>query len=152
MTLFSLLVLSFLIFSNGCAPKDRKDSSMSETGGVLQDKGQGWCLDVKSGRMWQIERGGMFSSLQEAEQYAENLQLGGYDNWRLPTKTELFDLHYIFYWKKNGDCSMKRTKEYWALEEGGATVGHWETYLLCAPNYKYVKSLGTKGYVRAVRQ
>jgi hypothetical protein len=47
---------------------------------------------------------------------------------------------------------MKRTGQYWAFGEGRATLGHWETYLLCAPNHKYVKSPGTKGYVRAVRQ
>jgi hypothetical protein len=70
MTLLSLTVLSFLILSNGCAYKDRKDSFVDETVGVLQDKGQGVCLNVRSGRMWQIERGGKFSSLQEAEQYA----------------------------------------------------------------------------------
>lgn len=152
MTLLSLTVLSFLILSNGCAYKDRKDSFVDETVGVLHDKGQGVCLNVRSGRMWQIERGGKFSSLKEAEQYAVNLQLGGYDDWRLPTKTELFDLYYIFFWKNNGDCSMKRTGEYWAFGKGRATLGHWETYLLCAPNHKYVKSLDTKGYVRAVRQ
>jgi len=151
MNLLSLIVLSFLILNNGCALKDEKDSSMSETSGLLQDEGQGVCLHVSSGSMWQIERGGMFSSFQEAKQYAENLQTGGYDDWRLPTKTELFNLYYIFFWENNGDCTMKRTGEYWALEEGRVILGHWETYLLCAPNHKYVKSHRTKGYVRAIR-
>ena len=151
MNLLSLIVLSFLIISNGCASKDRKDSSMSDTHGVLQDKGQGVCMDVNSGKMWQIERGGIFSTYQEAEQYAVNLRLGGYDDWRLPRKAELFDLHYIFYWKKNGNCNLKHTGEYWTLDEGRSTLGHWETFILCEPNFKYEKSLKTKGYVRAVR-
>ena len=149
--LFSLMALSFLFFSNGCASKERTDSSMGDTDGVFQDKGQGVCLDVNSGIMWQVERGGKFSSLQEAKQYAENLQLGGHDDWRLPTKTELNDLHFVFYWKKNGNCNLKHTGEYWILNEGKSSLGHWETYILCEPNFKYVKSLGTKGYVRAVR-
>ena len=151
MNLLSLIVLSFFILSNGCASKARNDSSLSDTAGVLQDNGRGMCLDVNSGKTWQIERGDKFSSYQEAEQYAVNLRLGGYDDWRLPRKTELFDLHYIFYWKKNGNCNLKYTGEYWALDEKSSILGHWETYILCEPNFKYVESLVTKGYVRAVR-
>lgn len=149
-SLFLIIVL-FLIFGNGCASKDRSDSSINDTDGVLIYKGQGVCLDVKSGKMWQVEREGEFSSDQDAEQYAADLQLGGYDDWRLPTKTELYRLHYIIYWKENGECNLKSTGEYWARDEWGSTLGHWETFLLCAPNFKYVKSVGTKGFVRAVR-
>ncbi len=151
MTVLSLIVF-VSVLSNGCASKERKDSPLSDNNGVLLEKEPGVCLDVSSGKMWLKKRGGLFSSFQEAEQYAAQLRSGGYDDWRLPTKKELFNLHYIFYWKKNGDCTIKRSGEYWALAEGEPTLGHWETYILCAPNYRYVESPGTKGYVRAIRE
>lgn len=151
LSLLSMLIALFLILGNGCTAKKRKDSSIDDRQGVLQDNGQGVCLNVDTGRMWQIKRGGKFSSFQEAKQYAENLKLGGYDDWRLPTKQELFSLHFIVYWKKNGNCKLKYPGEYFILDEDEVSLGHWQTYILCEPNFKYVQSLGTKGFVRAVR-
>jgi hypothetical protein len=152
MILFFAIPISFIVISLGCASKEKKGSSVTDNSAVLQKIGQDVCLDVNSEKMWQIEREGIFSSYEEAEQYAVHLRLGGYDDWRLPTKSELFDLHYIFYWKKNGNCTLKSSGEYWTFDDGKPSLGHWETHFLCEPNYKYVKSLGTKGYVRAVRK
>ena len=149
--LLFLITLLFLILNCGCVPKKEGSYSAGGSNGVLRDKGQGVCLDVDSGRMWQVERVGKFSSVHEAKRYAENLELGGHDDWRLPTKTELFDLHYKFFWKKNGNCNLKQAGEYFIVDDDESSLGHWETYFLCDPNYKYVKALGTKGFVRAVR-
>lgn len=153
MRLAVLLVL-FSILPAGCALNQNSlDSISGASNDILQDNGQGICLDLNSGKMWQLGRGGAFFSLQDAQQYAEDLQLGGYDDWRLPTKEELFDLHNRFFLKENGNCSMKRGGEYWSADKKGKpALGHWETYHLCGPGFKYVKSVGTKGYVRAIRK
>ncbi|MDH3328865.1 MAG: DUF1566 domain-containing protein [Desulfobulbaceae bacterium] len=128
------------------------DSSGDETNKVFQYEGDGICLDIRTGRMWQVERGGSFSSLQEAEQYAANMKIGGHNDWRLPTRAELYDLHDIFFWEKNGNCTMNTTGDFWtASEKGEKPLGHWETYYLCGPEFKYSESLGSDGYVRAVR-
>jgi len=151
--LLCLCVCSFLIFCYGCVSRQNGvDSSRDKKNGVLQYDGEGICLDIRTGRMWQVERGGLFSSLQEAEQYAVNMKLGGHNDWRLPTRAELYDLHDIFFWEKNGSCTMTITGDFWtASEKGKKPLGHWETYYLCGPEFKYSESLGTDGYVRAVR-
>ena len=148
-----LLALSIITFLFGCGPKQNgTDTSGNGANTGLRYVDNEVCLEVRTGRMWQTVKGGSFSSLQEAEKYTQSLELGGYADWRLPTRDELFSLHYIFFWEKNGDCAMNRTGEYWSVSEGEkATPGHWETYFLCNPEYKYVNSLRKKGYVRAVR-
>lgn len=150
-------ILSVIITNFGCAAiqKTAGDSAAGSKA-VLQADGKGICLDGENGRMWQMERSNSpFSTLQEAQQYAGNLRLGGYSDWRLPNREELFSLHYIFQWQKNGDCAMKRSGDYWVVgDKGEPAPGHWETYYLCGPEYTFVsfkgKGLG-KGYVRAVR-
>ena len=152
LNLLFLAVLLCFIFGCGCAPKGEKGSVVNDSAGVLLDEGKGVCLDATTGKMWQVKRGGRFSSLEEANQYAANLQLADYDDWRLPSQDELFTLHYIYFWKKNGDCSMNRRGEYWtATAEAEPYPGHWETEVLCSPVHKYVNSVRKKGYVRAVR-
>ncbi len=49
-------------------------------------------LDTRTGLMWQravpVER----FTWVEAKAYAKGLRLGGYEDWRLPTKEELLSL------------------------------------------------------------
>jgi hypothetical protein len=138
-----LFVCTLYILSYGCATQHKS---------IIQFKDQGICQEIKSGRMWQIDKGGKFSSLEEAERYAASLQLGGYNDWRVPTREEYFQLHYIFSERKNNDCAMNLKGEYWSMPEGEEPdLGHWETYFLCGAEFKYVESYGMEGYVRAVR-
>ncbi len=145
--------LAYVLIGSGCAPKQNEaDLYGGGKDGLLRAKGKEICQEVKSGKMWQVEKEGIFSSLQEAEQYAANLKLGGYDDWRLPTKTELFNLFHMFFWKENNDCVMNRSGEFWSVsKDRESTLGQWEAYNLCGPEYRYVESIKTKGYVRAVR-
>ncbi|MHB8809134.1 MAG: Lcl C-terminal domain-containing protein [Desulfobulbaceae bacterium] len=102
--------------------------------------------------MWQVNKGGKFSTLAEAQDYAAHLRLGGYEGWRLPTMEESLGLLQIIFWKQNGDCRMDSQGDYWtASSDGQASLGHWEDYLLCGSEFKYVRSLKSKGYVRAIR-
>jgi len=143
MSLLYLSVCILIILNNGCVSKQNS---------LVKLKDQGICKEITTGKMWQIDKGGKFTSLNEAESYATSLQLGGFNDWRVPTKDEYFQLHYLFSEGKNNDCAMNSNGDFWAISEGEEpTLGHWETYHLCGAEFKYVESLETTGYVRAVR-
>ena len=145
MILFCLSVSTFIL-SYGCASQQKS---------MIQLKDQGICQEIKSGRMWQLDKGGKFSSLDEAEKYATSLHLGGYNDWRVPTRDEYFQLHTLFFSLgigTNNDCAMDFNGDFWSVPKGEEpTLGHWEAYFLCGTEIKYVESYGIEGYVRAVR-
>lgn len=146
--LFSLVLLT----GYGCAARQAASTGTSSDVLLLAQEGGEICQEIRSGRMWQVAKGGAFSTLEEAQEYAANLRLGGYDGWRLPTTEESLNLMQIFFWKQNGDCSMNSIGDFWTVSsDGQASLGHWEDYLLCGPEFKYVKSLKQKGYVRTIR-
>ena len=137
-----LLSLVFLSLS-GCAGKSNRQTR-------LHNLGNGVCQDTVSGRMWQLEKSKMTTSLKDAEQYAQTLNLGGYTDWRLPTVDELYDLNYIFDLFQNGDCTLEREGNYWSGEKDGqGKAGAWAISDQCDPERQYAPA--TKGYVRAVR-
>ena len=138
----------------GCVSSQQETLTASEIKqSALYSEEAGICQERNSSRMWQVEKGETFSSLRAAESYAENLELGGYDDWRLPTREELLQLHKIFFWKKNGNCSMNQKGDYWYSSGSREyAIGRFETqYLFCGPEFKFVESRRGKGYVRAVR-
>jgi hypothetical protein len=55
------------------------------------DNGDGTVTDNVTGLMWEQAPTGDYS-WEEAQEYCENLELGGYDDWRLPTLKELFSI------------------------------------------------------------
>ena len=55
------------------------------------DNGDGTVTDLTTGLMWQKTPGGK-TTYTEAAAHAETFQLGGYDDWRLPTIKELYSL------------------------------------------------------------
>ena len=117
----------------------------------LVDLGNGICQDTASGLMWLKKKGDVFNTWENATAYADQLEYGGYTDWRLPTKNELYSLQDIFFWKKNGGCLIDTAGSYWSgLTQKDAASGYWETYYLCSPEYKFVDTPG-KGRVRAVR-
>jgi uncharacterized protein DUF1566 len=110
----------------------------------------GVCQDTKTGLIWQTEKSKTIKSLAEAQEYTASLGTGGYNNWRLPTVTELYDLYMTFDLHQNGDCQMKVEGTYWSDEpdlEG--RVGTWELDDNCDPERQYIPK--QKGQVRAVR-
>ena len=140
-----VLIFLALVFLSlqGCAGKSNRQAR-------LQNLGNGVCQDTVSGQMWQIEKSTMTTSLKDAEQYAKNLTLGGYKDWRLPTMYELYDLNNLFDVFENGDCDMNRKGSYWSGEKNGeGKAGAWEIGDQCDPVRQYAP--GNKGYVRAVR-
>jgi len=53
------------------------------------DKGNDTVTDVAAGLMWQKADSGKEMNWEKALEYAENLELGGYSDWRLPNAKEL---------------------------------------------------------------
>jgi TIR domain/Protein of unknown function (DUF1566) len=54
---------------------------------------EGVYLDPKTKLMWTIEDNGRYVNWHEASEYARQLRLGGYSDWRLPTIEELKQLY-----------------------------------------------------------
>lgn len=148
---YFFLFLVMILTGYGCAAR-QTGATGAEKVGLLRAQGEEICQETRSGRMWQVAKGGMFSTIEEAQEYVANLQLGGHDDWRLPTTEESLKLMQLFFWKQNGDCSMNSQGDFWTVSSAGkGSLGHWEDYPLCGSEFKYVKSLKTKGYVRAIR-
>lgn len=57
-----------------------------------EDHGDGTVTDSKTGLMWQQIPSTSDYSWQEAVDYCENLELNGYDDWRMPSLKELFSI------------------------------------------------------------
>lgn len=53
------------------------------------NNGDGTVTDLATGLMWQLADDGQTRDWEEALDYAENLELAGYDDWRLPDIKEL---------------------------------------------------------------
>ena len=110
----------------------------------------GICQDTMTGTMWQKERSQTLSTIEDARLYAGKSRLGGYNDWRLPTVFELYDLHFINDLKVASNCTMKLEGNFWTDEQDGeGLVGAWEIGDQCDPERQYFKS--AKGFVRLVR-
>jgi len=53
------------------------------------DNEDGTVTDLSTGLMWQMSDGGQARNWESALEYAENLELAGYSDWRLPNVKEL---------------------------------------------------------------
>jgi len=117
----------------------------------LQKTADGICTQPDSGLMWQQDGSGPFHSWEAAKAYADELTLGGYSDWRLPTTTELYVLHNILELKPRGGCRPGVGGSLWSgATKAEASVGYWESYPLCGGSeYRYHK--GKHGHVLAVR-
>ena len=144
--------IAYALILNGCVAQQDATGSDVSKGGLFLAEGEMICHDVLTNKMWQFVKEGPFSSLDEAERYAAELRLGGYGDWRLPTKSELFELFYIHYWKNDGTCVMNHRGEFWMVSKNQEpSLGHWEDDLLCGPEFKFVESIKQNGFVRAIR-
>ena len=110
----------------------------------------GLILEKRSGLTWQMERSKKFRSLGAVEKFLHRLNQGPYQDWRLPTKWELYDFIAKFDLKKNGDISVPFEGSYWLKDDNGTIhPGSWETGDQCGPERMFFST--KSGYVRAVR-
>ncbi len=143
-SLMTSLILALVVTLAGCAGMSAKNAQLSiPDQGILQDN--------DSGLMWQLERSKIFNTYKEAQAFVEQLNLGGYDDWRLPTIYELYDLNFLFDLHKNGNITLNREGNYWSgKKDGDGMIGAWAiSAQQCDPARVYEP--GTAGYVRAVR-
>jgi len=132
---------------------------------AFQDNGDGTVTDLNTGLMWQAAPSSQSFSWQEAVDYAEDLTLGGYDDWRVPSTKELFsisDFSEGWPYLDTGTFdlagrSVSKDEQYWAsyyvgLTHGGAPsafgVNHATGHIKAYP----AQVSGPMGnYVRVVR-
>ncbi|MFR9650647.1 MAG: DUF1566 domain-containing protein [Rikenellaceae bacterium] len=88
----------------------------------FKDNGDGTVTDLNSGLMWQQVPPSEGSTWAKAKEYCENLELGGYTDWRMPTLKELFSisnfeqgwpyLDTLYFKLSNGEVT--KDEQYWA--------------------------------------
>ncbi len=59
---------------------------------IYRDNGDGTVTDTVTGLMWEQTPENMGFSYEEAAAYCESLDLGEYDDWRVPRTKELFSI------------------------------------------------------------
>jgi hypothetical protein len=138
-----LILLVLLPLATGCA--GRKTAGFS-------DSGEGIMRVGSSPLMWQKARGPLFTSWEEADNYAKNLELGGYGDWRLPTREEFLELYFAFDFGKADarDLGINIEGNYWSAEpDGMGFSGAWRDGDSCEITRNYQPA--AQGFVRAVR-
>ena len=122
-----------------------------------QKNDNGITIDLNTGLMWQEVPTTEGFDWQGAKDYAENLELGGYDDWRMPTTKELYSISDfsegwpyldITYFSLVNNTHVDKNEQYWTsnkyvghTEEGGYTAafgvnhatGHIKAYAAEAP-------------------
>ncbi len=108
------------------------------------------CQDLKTKKMWMIDKSKRIESLVDAKEYTSSLKTGGYNDWRLPTVAELYELYILFDLHQNGTCQIEVDGTYWSDEpDNEGRVGAWELDDNCDAERQYIPK--KKGYVRAIR-
>ncbi len=149
-TILLSVALATLIISGCAGQTDQYTAADNSEKGRLVAMGNGVCKDTRTGRMWQVGTSKNIKSLEDAKSYTGTLKDGGYDDWRLPSVTELYGLYMIFDLHQNGDCELQVEGTYWSDEADlHGRVGTWELDDNCDPERQYIPK--KKGKVRAVR-
>ena len=119
----------------------------------LVDNKDGTVTDTETGLMWQQDEA-LYMNWETALSYCEDLELAGYDDWRLPNINELQSL--VDYSKHNPaiDTSFPNAESsgYWSSTTGSSNAVYaWIVYFLSGfvDGFSYDKSYSY--YVRAVR-
>lgn len=132
-----VLVLS-IFFVQACAPATSTSPEKSSSQGTrLEDRGEYLCQQFPSGLMLYHKKSKIFSSWEEADQYAKSLEVGGFSDWRLPTKNECYQLVMLLEIKKHESCGLKKLKGHYWIQDQADKAGQWEDVMLCGGNEFY---------------
>jgi formylglycine-generating enzyme required for sulfatase activity len=74
----------------------------------------GTLTDANTGLMWQVDEDGEKKQYGEALMYCQMLSLGGYEDWRLPSKEELQVLARAGFEGVKREFSKLQNERYWA--------------------------------------
>lgn len=124
--------------------------SANTDSGLLVSVSEEYFQNTRNGAIWTTTRSKRLATTREAQAYLNLLNKGSFDDWRLPSKQELFDLFSIFDLKNNGEVKIRIEGKYWLADgDGQISVGTWEIGEGCGPERRFFS--GGKGYVRAIR-
>ncbi len=93
---------------------------------AYKDNGDGTVSDLNTGLMWEKTPSAGPVTWGQAQTYCQELTLGGYDDWRLPTLKELFSISdfstgwpYIntLFFNMTSDGRVEKDEQYWAEEK-----------------------------------
>ena len=84
-----LLGVLILIAAFPCFAEGQQDSQTMDHAPGYSDNGDGTVSDNASGLMWARDDSARIMSREEAQKYAEQSMLAGYDDWRVPTAKEM---------------------------------------------------------------
>ncbi len=101
-----------------------QDAHYEGTPQSFQDNGDGTVSDLNTGLMWQQTPPSDGYGKDDANTYCENLELAGYDDWRLPTIKELFAIgNYSEGWPYLDETyfdiagnTVSKDEQFWAQE------------------------------------
>ena len=119
---------------------------------ILLNKGDGTIFSEKFQLQWQQNISKRFRSADDAQNYVNNLTLGGYSDWRIPTKAESHNLFFSMDFGKSNakDMDMKMDGSMWVvLDNDQLQAGAWDAGETCCIVRTFKKD--SKGGVRAVR-
>ena len=139
------ILLTLMLSSCATGPEQTTQSSLL----IIQD---GIIEAPEFGLMWQQRQSERFNESREAEEYVKELNLGNFNDWRIPTKEEF---HNLFYSLDGSGKSAKKLGLYfdgpiWVKDKAGKTIaGSWDAAQTCC--IIRIFRPGDNGRVRAVR-
>ena len=127
-------------------------STLQANSDWLTMSGKDTVIDTHTKLMWQYGKSRKsFRSEDAAQKYVKSLHLGGFNDWRLPTLAERWDMVQVFMYKENGDVNFpKPERQYWTRETDKGTIALKLDYSCMCRGDQEVE-YKPKGYVRAVR-
>lgn len=142
-----LISIGLLVILSGCAGEKTNRSA-----DILTNSGNGIVSSERFQLMWQQDRSKLLHSAAEAQEYVDTLRLGGYADWRIPTKAESHNLFFSldFGESKAKELDMKMNGSIWVImEDGTIQAGTWDAGETCCITRTFLRE--AKGRVRAVR-
>jgi hypothetical protein len=145
-----IATISLVLCLSSCTKTMETDAAGSYQGKeYLENMGNGICRQHPSGLMWQAGRSQNFSNWEDANQYVMSLNLGGFEDWRLPSPDECLRLSQLIQMKKS-DCPMETGGNHWVSKTKNIEAGQWESNVFCdGPEFRWTND--KNGTVKAVR-
>ena len=140
-----LTVFVFMLLLAGCATQNNGQAG-------IKINGDGTMVDLRTSVMWQTGRSDKkITSPEAAQAYADNLELAGFTDWRLPTSQEIWDLFFANDYTMKGQLSEQVNLEgsYWTRDDDKILAGYLDDGDDPGINRYFYDT--DKGYVRAVR-
>ncbi len=106
--------------------------------------GDGTVTDLRSGLIWQQADDGQRRTWQAAVDYCADLNLGGYGDWRLPTRRELYSI------RKDSAKPLFQAVHCWS-GSSLSTDGQIAWVVLVGHGYVYQRNKDDHYFVRCVR-